>query len=639
MSDYTAFIAEPNSTKNILVEVDIGLIQTTWFSYEPNIWQWDVTTFAEDTVFSFGFGSFGYGSFGFGGTADTGEEAEIFNIGSVIVNGVQYTSVSTLATLRSTESTFKYDISTQLMLIHFEDDKNPDQFNGAIKLGVVNGFASQLPGIYNSTEYKPRVLSVPSFTESVDPLVFGLISFNTGAIALENTDGDLDNWKDILPIGSEVRVLLGGNDLEYSDYTIILTTRIKDFDMDERIVTVNVADVRESLSNPIPENLFDIATYPFISDDNRNKQIPMRYGVLRNVEAFCTNEEESGPLPTNYTFKLTDTTFHAIDDITTVRVEGVVVTPDAKDEATATFTITSASGDYTAGDEVTVDMTGYTDGGVIDNALDVIKDILVNYTAATFTTDFFNTTEWNAATALVKDISISIEDTDIIDVIEEVCNTVQGSFKIQSDGLYTFKLHNTAQGPQKTIQKEEFEQDIKAEYRQGEYVSSALVKYNKNWNNGKYRQIISDDDEHIQLTKYNSKSRRPFKTLLTTEDNANTLGQAIVLRNKDIIPVFTIVTKIQNMDLSVFETVNVIMDRMEAVWYGKIKCEVIGIKVDFDNFLVELILRYIEDVTAKTIVDSPGLFYGDGETAEKINGFYGSGIFGGYYQNPDSEAT
>ena len=639
MSDYTAFIAEPNSTKNILVEVDIGLIQTTWFSYEPNIWQWDVTTFAEGTVFSFGFGSFGYGSFGFGGTANTGEEAEIFNIGSVIVNGVQYTSVSTLATLRSTESTFKYDISTQLMLIHFEDDKNPDQFNGAIKLGVVNGFASQLPGIYNSTEYKPRVLSVPSFTESVDPLVFGLISFNTGAIALENTDGDLDNWKDILPIGSEVRVLLGGNDLEYSDYTIILTTRIKDFDMDERIVTVNVADVRESLSNPIPENLFNIAVYPFISDDNRNKQIPMRYGVLRNVEAFCTNEEESGP-PTDYTFKLSDTTFHSILAITAVRVEGVDKTAQKTDDlADGSFTLPNAH--YTAGDEVTVDMTGYTDGSVIDNALDVIKDILVNHTAVAFTSDFFNTTEWNAATALVKDISISIEDTDIIDVIEEVCNTVQGSFKIQSDGLYTFKLHNTAQGPQKTIAKEEFEQDIKVEYRDEEYVSSALIKYNRNWNNGKYRQALSDDDEFTQLVKYNKKKRRPFETLLTTEDNAITLGRAIVLRNKDIIPVFTIVTKIQNIDLSVFKTVNVVMDRQDKIWFGEVKCEVVGIKVDFDSFEVELTLRFVNDVVAPTIVDDSveGLFYGEGETAVGITGFYGAGIFGGFYMDPSAEVA
>lgn len=748
MSDYDTFIEEPTSIKNVLVEVDIGLVQTMWFTYEPNIWQWDVTDFAVNTKFDFGSGSFGYGSFGFGGTADTGVNAEIFNVGSVIVSGISYTSVSTLATLRATGSTYLFDSSTQLMLIHFEDDKWPDEFGGAIKLGVTNGWASQLPGIYNNTEYKAGVLSVPSFTESVDPLVFGLISFNTGAIVLENTDGELDTFKDIIIIGSETRVKFGGEGLEYADYITIFTSRIKDFSMNERTVSLNVADTRESLSTPIPENIFDALTYPDISDDDRNKQIPLGYGVIRNALATCTNEEES-PAPATDSFKICDTTFHSISAITTVYDDGNEVTPVATDLTVATFTLATAGGyqelglsdkaggtatglatttqyyfklntdkagvvEYdittaadvtyaaviallntvtsglstwslvegdlrntsdtygsdstiklTAGktgtdlfvtltdfaafessvkgsrpsdNDVTVDFTGYTDGGVIDNALDVIKDLLLNYTPALFTTDFFNTTEWNVATALVDDISVFIEDSNIIDVIEEICNTVQGSFKIQSDGLYTFKLHNTAQGPQKTIQKEEFLQDIEVEYRSEEYVSSALVKYNQNWDTGKFRQSLYKDEEQTQLTKYNSTKRRTFETLLTTEDNANNLGRAIVLRNKDIIPVFTIVTKTRNMDLSVFNTVNVIMDRTEIIWYGEVKCEVIGINVDFDSFQTELILRYIHDVVAPTEVDNPvgGLFYGEGKTAEKITGFYGSGFAGGFYQNPEA---
>ena len=54
MSTYTDFILAPDTTKNILVEIDIGIVQTTWITYEPNIFQWAVTNFDEDTVFDFG---------------------------------------------------------------------------------------------------------------------------------------------------------------------------------------------------------------------------------------------------------------------------------------------------------------------------------------------------------------------------------------------------------------------------------------------------------------------------------------------------------------------------------------------------------------------------------------------------------
>ncbi len=591
MSIYTDFIASPNTQKQTIVEVDISE-DSLFINYEPGIWFITYYVNEKNATYNFGNGAFGYGNFGSAGVADLTNNNARERIGSVWVDDKLYLKTTSLSDLRSNNESFFYDTSTFQLLMHF-DDFNPPECFDFIQIGVTKGYAIQA-AYYDDIYYDARVISIPNIVKSKDPLFFGLIRYPGGSIQFQNIDGHFDNWSTKNVFGQPIRILFGRFDFNYADFETVFAGTIDDFSLSPSINTVNVQDKRWALSRKIPINHFTSATYPNIKTHNVGKSIPLGYGVIGNAPVICTNEEGAAP----FSFKIVDTTDYAIKAIDQVYVDDVSVTHGDEDLTNATFSL--SAGVYSARDKVSVDFQGYETGGtLIDNGLDAIKDLMALFADVAFNSINYDTTEWNSAQTVVKDMCLFIEkEKSIIDIIGDICKSIPGSMVVQDDGLYTFKIRDPAKVPAGTIEVMELLEPLGVVYDSEEYLSSVLVQYNKDWKNNDYVTEIDTSQESAIFQLYKAYREKPFETLLVTEADAETFATTILDLAGTIEPIFTITTKTQNINLELEDVIDAELYIFSDGTYGTVRCEVIGIEKNLTNYTVTLTLRRISDITA-----------------------------------------
>ena len=476
MSTYTDFIASPNSQKQTLVEIDIPE-DSLFINYEPGIWFITYSVDEEAVTYNFGAGAFGYGNFGSAGVADLTNDNAKERIGSVLVEGERYTRVTNKTELRDNNKSFYFHLGDSQLFIHFDNYDPPESFT-TISIGVTFGYAFQA-AYYDDVYYDARIISIPNIVKQKDPLFFGLIRYPGGSIQFQNIDGHFDNWSTKNIFGQPIRILFGRFDFNYADFETVFAGTIDDFSLSPSINTVNIQDKRWALSRKIPINHFDSATYPNIKTRNVGKSIPLGYGVIGNAPVICTNEEGAAP----FSFKIVDTTDYAIKAIDQVYVDDVSVTHGDEDLTNAIFSL--SAGVYSVRDKVSIDFQGYETGGIlIDNGLDIIKDLMALFADVAFNSINYDTTEWNSAQTVVKDMCLFIEkEKSIIDIIGDICKSIPGSMVVQDDGLYTFKIYDSTKTPAGTIEVMELLEPPEVVYDSEEYLSSVLVQYNKNWFN------------------------------------------------------------------------------------------------------------------------------------------------------------
>lgn len=594
MSAFTDFVDKPIlESPIVLVEIDLDERQDFWIPHEAGIWKIALTDLRDGIDFNFQNGWFCYGSFENSGTDSTlGINPIIKIIQSLDIAGEQYTQVTTVSNLRSTNKSFLYDGGTTILYVHFDGFTPPD-VNGVIKIGVTNGFSTRdlyLSDIF----YQGKVASLPKLRIEKDPLFWKLLRFTEDRVSFFNEDGYFDAFAKGGIYGQPARVKFGGAALDFADFLQLFAGYIETFSIDESRFEISIADNRKRLTRSVPINVWDATTYPNIKPSNIGKPIPIAYGRIKNAPVVCTNEAETGT-PATYSFKICDTTDHAIDAITTVYVNAVEVTPDSTNLATATFVLLTA--DYDPGDDVTCDFTGYEDGGgdPIENGLDVIVDLLAVFEDVTYSTDTFDTTEWAAEQATAYDINIFIDRrTELLKVIEEISASLFGSLVVTNDNKYTFKVPDHDAASVMTIAQDEiFEQAI--EYQTDKFLTSVVVKYAEDYAEDEFTDYPDTSREAAIYAVYARYRDEEFETKLTDEADAIALASRLMDVAEEIPTVFRITTSMRASTLEIVDNIVAQIDRIVATWYGQQKCEVIGIEYDLDSFKITLDLWRIED--------------------------------------------
>ncbi len=590
---YNEFTTLETSQKNVLVEIDTGSVQDMWITHEPGVWKWNVTDLRQSVTFNYGNGSFGYGTFGSSGVSDLGSSGIIVQIGSVLVDGVSYTQVTTFSNLRTLDKTFLFDFNEQVVYIHFANEAWPETFGG-ISLGVASGYSTQIQAVYQNTLYEARVKSIPNVTTKVDPLFFGVISQTPGTVVIDNTDGAFDAIVQGDLFGQALRMKYGGKGVSFGDYKQIVTAYIDDFDVNETDLSISIMNPRKKLFQKISEQLYLVADWPDLDDRDINKAQLLIYGQVYDVEPVCTNKAAVTPDP--YTFKISDTTFNALISIDEVRVNDTVVTPTATSLPNGTFSLAAADYDPKDGDKnkVTVDLVGSS----ITNALDIIVDLLTNYAGATYTNDFFDIGNWTDATNRVSDIGIVIKEKKLIDIIEQICKTVHGVFTVDGPGKYVFYLPDTTALPVKEILQTDRLNQVENTNDSSTYISSISVRYNQRIKEKGWQYLVEDDDEAALQIRYKARNGLDYETLLLSEADAQALADLMINRYGGIFPIFKVEIKdLDVFDQPIYSVVNVTLDRRAKSWYGRVKCELLGKVLNFNTNILTISLRLIGDAT------------------------------------------
>jgi hypothetical protein len=598
-----------DSLKICLFEIDIPVDNDVLINHEAGIWfnklspgLVEVTDDDNDT-----------GSY-------SNTNSEIYNIQSVVVDGLSYLKVDSVAALRLNTEAFYYDLDNTELYIHFANSDPP--LAKSIKLGNVNGFITKVDeangAYYNDIYYDPRILNLPILAKSKDPLFFGRLRFDAAAVSLINTDGFFDNYEDNDVYGQPARIRLGFEGLDIDDFETIYTGFVQDFDYDFDKFTVKLLNNRKKISRVLPIRRFTDSEYTGLLDKDEQRVRPLAYGIIRN--APCILIEDSDP----YTFMFMDTTDHNAGALTKVYRNGSEVPVDSSDLTAGTFVLTSSF--FSDGDEITADFTGATG---IANGLEVIRDLLEIYANTNFNAFNYNVTEWNIAEALAYDVGLYIgEEKKINKVIEEILVSVGAAFFDQADGKWTARVYDENRTPVKAIQSDEWLSDPKKTLPSKEFLSSAKINFNKDITEDKFEEHTNDTYDLSAFNQYKRREQRSFDTLLTSRPNAVARSETIMTRSKVVLPTVSRKASFANISLELMDFVIAEHDRVSVTNKNWGVYEIINRSPDIKNAANNLIMKFVKDYDIPIRVENWTHRDSDGLFSSTFNAVaYGSSLF------------
>lgn len=562
---------------NYIFELDIGRLNSFWVNYEPFIWYLNlddvyplISTFLPN-----------HGDFG------------IENIGSVLEDSEPLQGYASLASLSTYSGSFYFDGSTKTLYIRCNDDEKPTTHR--IFIGQVYG-ASKHPEVFNGVYYAPILRNVGALTQSKDPLYFGKIKFNNFNVTLDNLDGTFDRLaEDFDVFGNRGRLYVGFDQCPRGEYSLLFSGFIGGMKINSESLQVNVQDERRKFSRTLPDKVFDVSTYPDIKESNINKPIPIAYGEIRNAPIMCVNESES-PSPSSFNFVICDTTYNAISSIDTVYVNGSSVTPSSTDLTAGTLVL--SSGDYSPGDEVTIDFIGAEDigGNEISNGLYVIRDLLNHYYGLPYNNTIYNAGEWNLAELNAPDIGLYIDsNNNIFNIIEQIANSLQTDIFYHSDGRLTSVKYESGKEAIQTIKDHEFLELPIVEYDPTEVTTSTTIYYDKDLQEDEYRIYVDKSQEDTLFLNYKTYINKEVETLLVNESDAESFSDTFLEITSVVKKVVTFTVPLTVVcGRGITDFLNVPLIRRSGEMIGTAKCEIINISRNLMSATAELSCRIIE---------------------------------------------
>jgi hypothetical protein len=595
------------SKKIITLELDIPLLPEDnidmLLNSEPGIWFIELWP---DPVLTFDAGAIVW--------EDDPNEFQDSDIGSVKVNGVDYTRAEDMATLRIQSESFYYDIVSTKLYIHFLDSEQPygEWAVSRILIGQTTGYCDKIDSenkaYFGGVYFEPRILSVPSISKSKDPLFFGVLKFQGGSVTLKN-EGYFDRFSDLNIVRQPARLKMGFDGLAYDEYWQGPGYYVESYSRNFLEFILKLQDVRKSLSMPVPPNVLTLADWPNLNPDNVNKPKPILYGTRRGIPMICLNEMDTGAAV--FQFLVMDTEFHDVTAVSTVYVNGEALTAGQ-------WSLNASAGVITINDEYCedslTDVTCDATGANISNSLLVVRDLMLNYGNVQFIPTNYDIKEWNLATADAQAVGLYLdEQTELINAIEPCCVASDILFFSKDGGQYTARRYDENRAPRTTpIGADEWLDEPQIDCDWTKFLSSALVNYDEDLTTRKKRSYLNTVYEAEVFTRYKSKQTKSFDTILSSEAGAQAKSETIMSLSKVIGEIVKRTTKTQNIDLELMDfivaspTTRVGETEQLGVY------EIIGITKNLTPSTVALTMRYVKPyVEPEEIEYQQGYLWGE----------------------------
>ena len=575
-----------------LLEVDADQLQTSFNNHSPGVWYIQLTSFISAPLFGAFWGSQIYNKL-------------IYQVSSVAVTGfdevvTDYTKRNSISDVQSNAESFYYDQGTTKLYVSFTDYDPWWTFND-VKLFNTIGYSNT--GYHNGTVYyQPSIISISPLRRQRDPNFYGIGRSNPVTISLANDEDNknIDNILDKQYYAKNSRVKLGfvksdGSYLPFTDFETLYAGKV------ENIPTVNYDEVEIRLNNnkafltrKIPLRVLGDTEYSDISDNKKNKPKPLAFGTIRGAEAICLDKESTD---TDHEFIIADCSIWSLNDTgPAVYVDGVLSTYHGYTNTGGTFKIDDTNWNNK---RVTVDFDGYqdTDGNLIENSLDIIKEILVNYGDIDSSTDYFDANQWAAQRADAYSIGLYLDSKkQIRDVIQDIAKSNQGMFFESRDGLYTFDKSVFSDTVEEDITKHNIINEPEAQYDEGDWRSSITCLYNRDYSEEEFRREIADSEEASIYQTYGTYQDEEIETYLTKSTEAKEFSENQMDFSRTIRPTFDVELPLKFLETELYDNINIEIDRPTNAWMGNIKTEIIGEQINPNDNTLRYNIRYIEDV-------------------------------------------
>ena len=587
----------------------------------PGIWYYPITIIGDP----------------YGFDADTVTNVRDYNttrytVNSVSVGTTDYTEVFDFADLETQNQSFYFSTESDSLrvYIHFDGLSQPETFR-SVFIGLTIPFSMTTdPSGYTSEAgifYAPRISSISSITEEVDPLFFGVTRNSTLNIELLNDENStLDEIGKSNLFGNPAEILIVPDGQTYANAEKIFKGRVSNIPrVGQDVITMELQNERRFLTRQIPTNFYTNTDtlsdyyYADLNDKYSGKPTPLIFGKVLGVPCIPLNEEAA---PATYTFQvcetdISDTVTRDIFAITKVYTEdGTDITANVTADLTAgTFTVAkiyveklddtgAATGNLL---KIYADVSGYEDGAgnLVENGLEVLRLMLLAFYGYSYISSVYNTSEWAAAELTAYDVGYYIDDTmKLKEAIEDISASLLGNFIIQGDGLLTFRKRDITQRANYYITKDDNFTEEAAEYDSEQFLSSATVKHSLNFGAKEYREVTNLEYESDVVARYRTYRPKVFETFLNNLADAELYGNIIMEWKKTINPTFNVSVPLEYRYILLNDVILAEMKRYIGEFYGNIRGWIPRRTIDLNNDLMIFTVEYIQDVN---LIDSDNI--------------------------------
>lgn len=447
----------------------------------------------------------------------------------------------------------------------------------------------------NTTYYAPRVLNYPTISRSVGSAYYGVNNIDSISIELNNKDGFFDSLYSSFFHKSVVIRAGDGNTL--SGYRVIFTGKISDAGKSMDTISLTISDAKESLNKNMVFTYYSTATYANLNPDNAGKPIPQMWGQNIKMPCVCTNEMESPP-PTNYTFKICDTSHNVLTSIDAVYLNDVVVTYANTNLTNGTFTIAAATLGTDNFGNVTASATNAK-----TNPVNIIQDIIDTAVSGyVWHTSSMTTT---AAQGFIT----SYYQADIVDVltaINAIMNDTNLILITSSTGVSSLKYFTSDRTVTRRIQNHEYTDEFTVSNNINEFASSIVITYlpSRSTDSKKYHRVATYATEAAAW--YGDTKEIQLDTNLTNTTDAELKANKILELSSIFRETFTRSIRLdidENIELFDFMAAepgcrDVNIDNETYSTY-----EILGIVDNYELLTRQLTLRYIKPYNFVNVFD------------------------------------
>ena len=515
-----------------VVEIDkTNILASSFVPYSPYVYVSTVSISAVATYWTTTFG------------ADGTYNAVALVISSITIDGVQeLDSQTSLADCLSNEKSFYFDFDNQLLYVHPDHTTNINAVE--VAQGVSFGYCSDTVRYFKNQIYRPIVTSIPTISDSADPLQYGFMSFGGGSIVMVNDVeagiGIFDTDEKLY--GNEIRIKAGYEGDDYEDLVLLFVGYIKDYTTTTSTMTIEVADKRERGQVETPTTVFSGKTG--IAEDSNGTLIPDGYGDVIQVPAYPITDN-AGTVTFQWGTAITTVTqvYTLVDDILTAVNSDNVST-------TGTFTLVDSACAKDGSDPTNGLLKVYVTGRMrdYDNPADIIADLNDRVMGVPYNTSNYNTTEWEAESASLSDIALYMDSPKkVYDWISLIQSGTNYGFRYEDRDKITLRLDDpdrlaiTFSDGTSTIDPIDIRNsDMPIQQNAELYATSCTVKYSHNVRKDTYSQVSNTDYYDEVLREHRIAKVESYESLLTNSTDADSKALKVMQDISVVRPIFTI---------------------------------------------------------------------------------------------------
>jgi len=458
----------------------------------------------------------------------------------------------------------------------------------------------------NNIFYEGILDNIPVIKQQKSEIFWGVSIISSGVVELLNGSGDFDNkYKKYSWSNKKINILLGGEDLPYSEYTKQFAGKITNVSFTTNKFKIDYEDNKTDFEDNIPKNSYNTTDYPNLDSEDSGKPIPLIYGTVFKVPLVC-NTLALGSATNLHSFKILDTSVCSVSSITQVYVNDIPVTEQSASISDASFKLATAT--YSPGDSVTVSIIANE-----YNPIEQIKSIASNILSVPYNSDNYDIATVAAAATEAEQYPCGIALTEYVSslsIISDLMRSCMGSFFNDNDGNYSIKIWDTE--IEDDLTSVDFNDIITGSFNSFSRIDDIKkiirVGWRKNWGADKYayKQTKSSITEPV----YGITKSKTIPTLQSTSAGVDILlGRLGLIYETETIRI-KFKTKIQLADKNIGDRIQVSFKRRAAdgnfEWVDSSPVEIYMINKDYSNNTI-----IVESDDLKGIGSSVGLWTGD----------------------------